>query len=218
MGQKLLLVEGDSDKALFHELCKRVLAGADIQVRTPIQFGAARNGKPAATSFCLPKLMPQLADGSVTHLAMVTDADYVNDGWGYAQTVQTVKAAIRSHGYGNPDNSIPGLSFPHSDGLRPFGLWVMPDNALEGMVEDWIKNAVGRTERSLLDHAVTTVSRLPAPTKFNVIHRCKSEVATWLAWQRIPGERLHSVVNDDLIDMASAPVQQVIAWLQRIYG
>ncbi len=216
MSQKILLVEGESDRIFFQEMCKLLGLDIEVKVNTPVNYGAKKDGKIAAFNL-LVALMAQLADGSITHLAMVVDADFPDDGWGYIKTIEHIKNKIRNSGYDNPVVKHDGLSFPHSDGLSNFGLWVMPDNQSEGMLEDWITMAVKNEELLLLKHAMNIVKSLPQPQKFKVIHRSKAEIATWMAWQRIPGQGLHTVIGENLISLESKPIMQLTNWLQHIY-
>ncbi len=214
--KKILLVEGKGDQEFFQKLCEKIDLSVEVKVNTPQDHGAERNGKPAALKL-LDTLMAQLADGRITHLAMVVDADYVEDNWGYEITFQSVVKKIQLHGYIDSSSQLPGLCFPHPDGFNPFGLWIMPDNRSEGMLEDWLVKAAKEEERYLLDHAVTTVGKLTTP-KFKPIHTRKAEVATWLAWQKTPGAGLDSVIWQDLMNMRAIPVEHIIQWLRRIYS
>lgn len=93
----------------------------------------------------------------------------------------------------------------------------MPDNNADGMTENMIKQTACSEELALLQHAITTVAGLPKP-KFKPIHKTKAEIATWMAWQKIPGQGLAAVVADNLIDMQNPAINQLIDWLKRIYS
>ncbi len=114
-------------------------------------------------------------------------------------------------------NPAGGILFQHDDGLADFGLWVMPNNRDEGMLEDWIKSCVHQDEHKLFAHAETVVATLPQ-TKFKLIHFSKAEVATWMAWQKQPGHGLYRAVEDQLIDMDSALFKELCVWLTHIYS
>lgn len=218
MNKKILIVEGESDKKFFESFIKKTQLEIGIQVDTPLSLGAGKDGKTAGFKL-LPQLLKQLVDGRVTHLAMVVDADMRNDNWGYENTVKLIAEKISDSGYNDrPDRYDTGLSFPHSDGLNNFGLWVMPDNRSEGMLEDWIRTAIATKESSLLNIAIDTVSRLPKPTKFNQRHTSKANIATWMAWQKIPGKGLEAVIDDELINMNSESVANFLSWLKHTYS
>ncbi len=216
MSHKILLVEGENDQKFFRALFKVLGLDVDVKVNTPKDHGAERNGKMAAFAL-LEELIKQLFDGSVTHLAMVIDADYSADSWGYSNTLKHIKKRMAHSNYNDPIILHSGLSFPHSDGLNDFGLWIMPDNASEGMLEDWIATAVKSSESPLLQHATEVVKNLPKPQKFKSIHTSKAKIATWMAWQKLPGEGLYYAIQNDLIDKENKSAKQLIAWLKHIY-
>ena len=112
---------------------------------------------------------------------------------------------------------VGGVLFQHDDGLADFGLWVMPNNRDEGMLEDWIKHCIHPDENDLFAHAGTVVDTLPQ-TKFKPIHISKAEVATWLAWQKKPGHGLYHSVEENLIDTNSVLFKELSDWLNHIYG
>jgi len=114
-------------------------------------------------------------------------------------------------------NPVGGIYFQHDDDLADFGLWVMPNNCDEGMLEDWIKSCVHSDEHKLFAHAETVVDTLPQ-TKFKSIHISKAEVATWMAWQKQPGHGLYRAVEDQLIDMDSKLFLELKDWLTNIYS
>jgi hypothetical protein len=115
----------------------------------------------------------------------------------------------------SPSNSE-GLLFKHSDGLRDFGLWVMPNNNREGMLEDWIIESIKNDEKALFQQATTAVQQLSSP-KFKPHLQAKAEVATWLAWQKTPGHGLYSVMKEGLLDENSVPYTQLGNWLKSIF-
>lgn len=149
-------------------------------------------------------------------MAVVLDADFESDHWGFKVTLKKVTKILKDNGYGEPNIQFGGLSFPHSDGLNSIGLWIMPDNYSEGMLEDWIKKSVQDSELSLLDRAINTVKDLPNK-KFKSIHNSKAEVATWLSWQRRPGCGFDGAIDENLFNFQCESMTQLINWLNRIY-
>lgn len=222
MTTKILLVEGESDKKFFEKLFDIISLKVEVKVSVPKDLGAEGNGKLEGFEL-LKTLLSQLKDGSITNLAMIVDADYSEDGWGVTRTLSKVNKEIIEYGY--EDSSCrekPGLIFSHPYGLKSFGLWIMPDNESEGMFEDWVQTAVTDKESSLLEHAVDTVNKLPQPPKFKPIRSSKAKIATWMAWQKLPGEGLHTAINkeninENLINLDSPPAQNLIAWLKEVY-
>jgi len=162
--------------------------------------------------------MNQLSDGQIKRLAIITDADYeANNGMGYRKTLRHFAAIVKSSGYvlTPRKGARGGIFFAHNDGLSDLGLWVMPNNKDEGILEDWLKQCIHPNESTLLHHARNSIKTLPC-RKFSTFHEVKAEIATWLAWQKIPGQGVHAACQSGLIDMNQDLFLDLADWLERI--
>lgn len=215
----VLLVEGESDRGFFEQVCKRLSLHPTITVAAPKDYqGQARNGKQGVLAL-LTDLLGNLLDeaAELKCLAVVVDADYqATYGLGYQDTLAQVTAIATAYDFALATPASDGLLFKHSDGLIEFGLWIMPNNQDEGMLEDFVKTCICTDEQLLFAHATQSIAALPAP-KFKPHHNSKAEVATWLAWQKTPGHSLYTSVNDNLLDTDALLFRQLGAWLQHIY-
>ncbi|MCK5720641.1 MAG: hypothetical protein KAH84_11950 [Thiomargarita sp.] len=216
-GKQILLVEGTSDKSFFEKICKNLSLDATVKVTPPKDIGGTHNSKGGVLNQ-IPILLPQLNDGQKTNIAAIVDADYIRHGSGYQKTIEQIAKILNDFDF-QLKTDIPnknGLYFENSDGLPDFGLWVMPDNKQEGMLEDWIKSCIKDDENSLFQHASDTVHNLSHP-KFKPHLTTKAEIATWLAWQKTPGHGLYSAINDKLLDEDSIIYQNLCRWLKDIF-
>jgi len=216
MADHMLLVEGEADKSFFEQVCKTLELHTSVTVAPPKDVGGSHNTKEGVFNH-LPILLNQLSDAQITRLAVVVDADSEDNGGGYNRAIDRVTKIVKSYGFTLASDSVGGILFQHDDGLADFGLWVMPNNSDEGMLEDWIKSCVHSNEHKLFTHAKEVVGEL-SPPKFKPIHRSKAEVATWLAWQKQPGHGLYRVVEDQLIDIDSKLFLELKDWLTHIYS
>ncbi len=220
MNDKILLVEGEADKSLFSAICYEGRLGVNVKVGSPLDFCGDGCGKGNALKL-LPTLLEQMRDGQIRRLAMVIDADFKDaDGLGFHETLKKVAVILKDHGYKvstTLKSRTGGYCIKHSDGLPDFGLWIMPNNASDGLLEDFIKNSISDTQKDLLKTAVDAVEKLKTPL-FKPIHRSKADVATWMAWQKIPGQALQGVVGGKLVDFSSGEAKQLIDWLHGIYA
>ena len=216
MADRKLLVEGEADRSFFKEVCKTLGLHTSVTVAPPKDIGGSHNTKEGVFNL-LPDLINQLDDGQIARLAVVVDADSEDNGGGYHNVIKRVAKIVERNGFTLASNPVAGVLFQHDDGLADFGLWVMPNNRDEGMLEDWIKSCVHPDEHQLFAHAETVVNTLPI-TKFKSIHVSKAEVATWLAWQKQPGHGLYRVIEDQLIDMNSVLFLELKVWLTQIYS
>jgi len=216
MADRVLLVEGEADRSFFVEVCRTLDLHTTVIVAAPKDVGGSHNTKEGVFNH-LPTQLKQLGDASIKRLAVVVDADSEDNGGGYKHVIDRVVKIVTSYGFTMASNPVGGVLFQHDDGLADFGLWVMPNNCDDGMLEDWIKSCVHENEHELFEHAETVVDTLPQ-TKFKAIHISKAEVATWLAWQKQPGHGLYRAVEDQLIDTNSALFKELSIWLTHIYS
>jgi hypothetical protein len=216
MADHILLVEGESDRSFLEEICKTLGLDANVKVALPRDSGRFHNGKEGVFNI-LPIWLNQLDDGQITRLAVVVDADSEDNDGGYQRVIDRVTKIVEPYGFTLASNPVGGVLFQNDDGLADFGLWVMPNNSDEGMLEDWMKSCVHPDEHELFAHAETVVATLPQ-TKFKPIHISKAEVATWMAWQKQPGHGIYRAVEDQLIDMNSALFKELCVWLTHVYS
>ena len=216
MAEHILLVEGESDRSFFEAVCKTLKLQPSVTVAPPKDVGGSHNTKEGVFNH-LPILLNQLGDAQITHLAVVVDADSAVNGGGCQRAIDKVTKIVEPYGFTLASNPVGGVFFQNDDGLADFGLWVMPNNSDEGMLEDWIKSCIHPGEHQLFAHAETVVDKLPQP-KFKPIHISKAEVATWLAWQKQPGHGLYRAIEDQLIDRNSALFKELCIWLTHIYS
>lgn len=219
--ESLLLVEGESDRGFFEQLCKQLQIDAKVQVVPPKGIGGDRNTKQGVFNR-LELLLNQLVDSEakLKKLAVIVDADYpsISPPDGYQNTVKKIEQFVNPFGFSliNQENNN-GLIFQNdSSDISDFGLWVMPNNGDDGMLEDFIKRCINSNEQPLFNHAQTTVSQLPSP-KFKAHHCSKAEIATWLAWQKVPSHGLYIPIKDSLLDENNPLFEKLKNWLVHVF-
>ncbi|WP_341686719.1 DUF3226 domain-containing protein [Limnohabitans sp.] len=216
--KRILLVEGEADRGFFEALSRRLAVQLEtVNIGTPKSVG--KKDTKQGVLHALPTYVQQLADGQIEHLAVVLDADSAaSGGLGFAKTLAQLTAVLTPLGFTHDSTASPGLLFNHSNGLNPFGAWIMPNNAADGMLEDWVKSCIAPAESALLGHAQSSIAAIPGGPKFKPVHQTKAEVATWLAWQAKPDHGLHKVAEEaGLLDEAAQPFVDLCAWLKRIF-
>ena len=71
---------------------------------------------------------------------------------------------------------VPGIS-----GLPSIGIWLMPNNKLDGMLEDFLASLI-REGDVLLERAISCVDGIPSSQRrFRNTYRSKALIHTWLA-------------------------------------
>lgn len=215
--KKILLVEGEADKGFFEEICKKLTLDTSVLVAPPIDLGGTHNTKGGVSNH-LKILLPQLDDGQITHIAVVVDADYDQHGGGYHRTMANLAGIIEPFGFvvENKSHAVSGICFKNSNGLADLGLWIMPGNQDDGMLEDWIKSCVSENEQALFDLAMQAVDQIAMP-KFKPHLSTKAEVATWLAWQKKPGQGLYAAIENKLLNDEYPLFKELEDWLLKVF-
>ncbi len=119
---------------------------------------------------------------------------------------------------GLPDR-IPagGLEVTHSLGPR-FGVWIMPDNRFEGMLEDLLVRLIPDHSSDLYEVARNCVIEAQSnDAPFRDVHGRKAELYTWLAWQDPPGLRLHEAVNRAVLDPTRPQSRPFVNWFRGLF-
>jgi hypothetical protein len=93
----------------------------------------------------------------------------------------------------------------------------MLDNRTDGALEHWLKHCVHETELRLYQNACGAIEGFAKPQKFSEFNRVKAEIATWLAWQEIPGQGAHAACRAGLIDRNKDLFAGLIDWLARVF-
>ena len=149
-------------------------------------------------------------------LGIVVDADFVESGYGFAHRWETLRGILINAGYAPPDIIDPGGLVLERDGLR-VGVWIMPDNASEGMLEDFVASMIGDDD-PLFIRAESCVDAIPGlDRKFSDNHRLKAIVHTWLAWQEEPGKPFGVAIKNKSLDATSTAAKSLLAWLIRLF-
>lgn len=223
--QKILLVEGQDDRAFFqHFLCTLELQ-IDIEPETPKNFCQTESdGVDVLRKQALPTAWHRITTGEITHLAIVIDADSQALGYGFAKRREQITSLLRTYGYDITEFSSPhnqGEIFTHPDGFTSIGLWVMPTHYDDGMLEDLLLNNLNTKDdkqRSLLDRADKTINALGDLRTFKDTHLSKARLATLLAWQKKPGTSSGKAYQAGIFDNNSVSLSAFTLWLQRVFS
>ncbi|NJM41494.1 MAG: hypothetical protein HC853_12380 [Anaerolineae bacterium] len=147
-------------------------------------------------------------------LGIVIDADDdLSASW------DSLKNILIEIGYqGVPSNpSESGLVIAETE-LPKVGIWIMPDNKLPGMIEDFVRFLVP-TDDVLWNRAETAINDIPIEhIRFRPSYRSKAIVHTWLAWQEQPGKPLGQAITAKYLDANADYARNFVAWLRRLFG
>ena len=200
--QKVLLVEGADDQHVVWALLKR------HNVPETFKVDDAKGVDKLLETFPV-----QLKGSEITSVGIVVDADAdLSARW------RSVRAALIRLNYTNcPENPpLDGVVLREENKPR-FGVWFMPDNALPGMLEDFVAYLVPKDDL-LWSYASDTVNALPAERrKFADRHRCKAVIHTWLAWQLDPGTPMGQAITKQYLNGNAEGIRLFLDWIDRLF-
>ena len=98
------------------------------------------------------------------------------------------------------------------------GIWLMPDNQLPGMLEDFVAQLIpsADTLRGKAD-AILQEIELEGLQRFTGLHRPKALIHTWLAWQEEPGQPMGLAIRARALGHDSPTALAFVAWLRRLF-
>jgi len=199
----VLLVEGkDDDSVIYHLKNHAAIPQDTFQVKVKDGYE-----KLVAT------LDVELEASELEKIGIVVDADTdLRARW------ESIRNRLKNLGYATmPDT-------PQTEGIiieevyRPsVGVWVMPNNQLPGMLEDFVALLIP-TSDSLWAKAQNCVNLLPeSERRFTQVDLAKVHIHTWLAWQKQPGTPMGSAINKRYLDPNLPTGRDFITWLKRLF-
>lgn len=136
------------------------------------------------------------------------------------QRWQSLREALDQSGYAHlPTTPAEAGTIiePGSDLLPRAGIWLMPDNRLTGMMEDFLQRLVRKGD-SLLPRAYQSVDGIPLPERrFQQVHHSKAVIHTWLAWQEVPGTSLGHALTRHYLDANDVLASRFLEWLKSLF-
>ncbi len=204
-----LLVEGKNDRHVIWVLC--------LMYQLPETFSVevANVSETEGIEALLNGLPLKLREKNLEILGIVVDADQ-----DLAARWQAVKSRLRASGYQDIPETPPQLGFVHIEPELPkVGVWLMPNNQLPGMLEDFVKCFIPNDDR-LLPKAELVLQEIEQANlnPYTLIHRPKALIHTWLAWQEKPGMPMGQAITARVLYYDSAPAIIFVEWLKRLFN
>ncbi|WP_071516194.1 DUF3226 domain-containing protein [Geitlerinema sp. PCC 9228] len=207
---KKLIVEGDQDKRVIPELMEaNGIAWGNTRETAVVDIEAYGSDRFIDEIF----ISTELKASGRTSLGLIVDADNdLNVRW------QSVRNACLAS---IPDipQKLPatGLIHPTDSGIK-FGVWIMPDNQTQGMLETFLTYLIPNTKEYLWQYARdVTQEASNKGASFIENHFEKACIYTWLAWQNPPGRQLHNAVMEKILDPTHPRAQSFVNWFRTLY-
>ena len=203
--RKKLLVEGKDDENVLKHICGTRDVGRLDEVK-PLN----------SVDNLLETLPTELRGSDLEAVGVFIDADInMNDRW------QSIRNRVIGVGYQDvptqpaQDGTI--LEPPERTLLPKVGIWIMPDNRTDGILEDFLRFLVP-LPNDLFDHVETSVAAIPQEHRlFKDLDEIKAIIHTWLAWQEDPGKPYGTAITAGFLDPNVAEVDTLVSWLKRLF-
>jgi len=202
-GKRVLLVEGLDDCHVVMSLCG--------QHNVPETFGLYECGNDDQLLKRLNALV--LQPDAPTVIGIVLDADTgVDNRW------VSIRAKLRDHKYQFPDVPEENGTIIEADETLPrLGVWLMPNNQIMGMLEDFCLDMIDKKARETAETAVVDAQQKGVCT-FRVAHLSKAIVHTYLAWQDEPGRPLGQAITTQALRPDTQTSRAFTDWLTRLFA
>jgi hypothetical protein len=199
---KFLLVEGSDDQHVIWNLLKFR--------NFPHCFEVQEKG---GVDRLLSSFPVQLKGSAVQALGIVIDADLDAAGrWA------GIKRDLGRVGYTSCPTDLPadGLVLVE-EGFPRFGVWIMPNNVTNGMLEDFVAWLVPPND-PLWAHSEQVLHSMPTELlEFSSRHVAKAQIHTWLAWKADPGTPMGLAITKKYLDGGDARAEPFLGWLHRLF-
>lgn len=208
--EKILLVEGKNDMHVINKLI-------DVGEKS---LSGTFNIKDCESNSGVIKQFELLLMNSKIHAAIgvILDADE------NAQArMDAIKHRLLSTNAYNKDDIVlknDGLVLHSTDESRypKIGVWIMPNNKLPGMLEDFLLQMVSDDDLLLTkSEEVLQTLEQEGINRYTKAHRPKAKIHTYLAWQREPGKPLSQAIKSEILNPESESSKIFLAWLQRLF-
>lgn len=203
-----LLVEGKDDQHVIWALCQEQNIPETFDV---IDCNSVENAM-KQFQFRLEK-----SSNTTRRLAIIVDADTdIHRRW------ESIRTIIDHTGNYQVPDTLPEeglILYPKDETAMIIGVWIMPDNQLGGMLEDFIA-ALTSDNDPLVVKAEQIVNELEAAqlSKYKLVHKSKAKIHTWLAWQETPGTPMGLAITKHYLSTETPICQRFVFWINRLFN
>lgn len=202
-----LLVEGNDDQHVVWALCKKHNVPETFDV---IDCESVENVLKSL------EVRLRLADNN-SRIGVVMDADTsLKSRWD-----SFVSILKRTGKYDCETLTLPqdGLVLEPIDNTYPkVGIWLMPDNNQNGMLEDFMM-ALAKPDDTLMKKSEDVLAGLETEgiQKYKPVHRSKAKIHTYLAWQDVPGRPMGQAITANILNSDSDMAVMFADWLKELF-
>ena len=203
MGRRLMLVEGKDDEHVVRHLCRAHEIEVNFDIEQPRDDGIEQ---------LIDQVPARLTEADLQRLAVVVDADEdVQSRW------EQLRDRLRRRGYDDvpdtpdKDGTIVDLHNDFRD-VR-LGVWIMPDNRLPGMLENFLAFLVPDDDK-MLSHVDRFLDGIPQEERlFTDVRLPKARIHSYLAVQEKPGKPLGLSITFRYLDASREVARPFLKWI-----
>lgn len=199
---RLLLVEGADDQHVLWALLERRGVAETFKIEQAGGFDPL-----------LQRLPVDLKSSGLERIGVIVDADQdASARW------RAVRSVFRKAGFGDfpaePEHN--GLVFEQKD-VR-VGAWLMPDNDLPGMLEDFVGYLVPDADVIWPESEGFVDGLADSANRYKDVHSAKARIHAWLAVQDSPGSPMGQAITRRMLRHDGPQCDNLIDWLNRLFG
>ena len=150
-------------------------------------------------------------------IGIIVDAD--NNISGHWQSIHNILTETDYYNLQAIQLHANGAIVDSHDMYKPrVGVWIMPNNKLPGMLEDFIISLSSDND-PLMKRAGEVLDALEKDgiQNYKKVHKSKARVHTYLAWQDEPGLPLGIAVTKKIFNPESSNAKVLVDWLKRLF-
>ncbi len=198
-----LLVEGINDQRVIQALC------AQHQVPETFEVCFPGNGGIEAVLEAIPLYLKM---SGLQTFGVVIDADVdIQACW------NRVRDRLQKAQYDVPKQPIQEGFIALLPNRPRIGIWLMPDNQLPGMLEDFVGYLIPQKDR-LKPVAEKTLQSIEKKSLnlYRPSYRSKAFIHTWLAWQETPGMPMQAITAQ-VLQHNQPLASHFVDWLKNLF-
>jgi hypothetical protein len=199
---KKLLVEGNDDQHVILALCKKfeVFQNFDIIDCKGIDK-------------LFEQIPVRLKESDIDTIGIIIDAD--SD---FLERWNKIKLIFKAQGFNLPEVLPESGLISNELGRISIGIWIMPNNNLNGMLEDFI-NFLVPPDDSLFPIICENLNEIERKqlNKYKLIHKSKAIIHSWLSVQEDPGTPMGLSITKRYLTTDDKTCKDLIDWLIDLY-
>lgn len=200
--KQVLLVEGKDDFHVFATIFEKYTVEESFKIKDEEGIDNILNG------------LSIYVKTDIQTIGVVIDADEdIRKRW------QSLTSILQDIGYKVPEMPDTLGTIITSEHLPKFGVWLMPNNQENGMLEDFINYLVPENDE-LMSYVEEVLRKIEEKglQKYKTNHKIKAKIHTWLSWQESPGTPLGQAITKSYLNPHHDLCKQFVNWINKLYN